>query len=129
MDTPTRIEIETFEGFNYVIEAGDKDAGNIPLRVGVKGTYPREREAAEDEDESVKVEKDKDFALTLKTRDEKLEKEQAFGQWTYTVSSWTLDSLLKKRGELVKEKEPEEEPAPAEPVDPVEGLLDLPSAS
>jgi hypothetical protein len=132
LDRPTLVAIDTFEGFHYDIKAGEKQDGKIPMRVAVKANYARERAAAEDEDESVKTQKDKEFADTLKTRDEKLQKEQALEQWTYLVSSWTLDSVLKKRGDLLKEREPEDKPedesgdAAAMPADPVEGLLDLP---
>ena len=38
LDAPTRISIETFEGFQYEIQAGEKTENNIPMRVVVKGT-------------------------------------------------------------------------------------------
>jgi len=130
LDQPRRILIETFDGFKYDIAAGSPIEGKIPMRVAVKGTYPRERDVAEDEDESVKTQKDKEFADTLGTLDEKLESEQALEKWTYLVSSWTLDSVLKKRADLVKEKEEEEAPVAPEPVvDPLEGILDIPTAN
>jgi hypothetical protein len=106
-DKPTIITIRTFDDFNYKIQAGQKEGDKYPMRVEVSASYARERQAPEDEDESVKAEKDKSFAAALKTRDEKLEKEQAFSNWTYLVSSWTLDSVLKKRGDLVKAKSEE----------------------
>lgn len=111
LDTPTTIAIQTFEGFHYHITAGDKTNSSIPMRVTVTADYPRERTPAEGEDETVKATKDKEFADTLKTRDEKLAKEKALGSWTYRVSSWTLDSILKNRSDLVKAKE---EPKPEE---------------
>ena len=130
LDQPKRIAIETFEGFHYDIATGKPMEGKMPLRVVVKGTYPRERDQAGDEDESVKAQKDKEFADMLKTRDEKLQNEQALEPWTFLVSSWTVDSVLKKRGDLVKDKEVAEPPAePEAPADPVEGLLDLPPAN
>ena len=60
--------------------------------------------------------------------------EQALQPWTYLVSSWTLDSLLKKRSDLVKAIEPEEATAPegseeSGAEDPVKNLLDLPEPS
>jgi len=77
LDNPTTIVVETFEGFRYEIQAGDKQDSNYPMSFRVQAIYPREREAVEGEDESVKAEQDKAFADTLKTRDEKLEKEKA----------------------------------------------------
>lgn len=127
LDAPTIIIIETFEGFVYEIQAGTKTADGIPMRVTAKGNFPRKREAAEDEDESVKLQKDTEFASNLKTLDERLEKEQALEPWTFLVSSWTLDSVLKRHGDLVKQPEPEEPPAGAT-ANPAEALLNLPSA-
>jgi len=131
LERPVLVRIETFEGFDYEIKVGTKSDSTLPLRVAVQATYPREREASEDEDASVKTQKDKEFADTLKTRDDKLAKEQALEKWTYRVSSWSFDSVLKKRGDLVKEKEPEEpQPGTTEaPADPVESLLNLPPAN
>jgi hypothetical protein len=127
LDQPTRITLETFDGFGYDITSGRTMEGKIPMRVAVRATYARERIADPDEDESVKAQKDSEFAETLKTRDEKFEQEQALQPWIFLVSSWTLDSVLKNRGDLVKEVA-EEEPAGAPEADanPVEGLLELP---
>jgi hypothetical protein len=36
---------------------------------------------------------------------EKLEKEQALGDWTYEVAAYTLNSVLKDRTELLKQEE------------------------
>ncbi len=133
LERPTVVRIETFEGFSYELKAGTNQDGNLPLRVAVKATYPRERPAVEGEEASVKAQKDKEFADTLKSRDQKLAKEQPLEKWTYQVSSWTLDSVLKKRGDLLKEKAAEEKAAeekpeaPAEPAsNPVEGLMPIP---
>jgi hypothetical protein len=40
-----------------------------------------------------------------------LDKEQAFSDWIYKVSSYTLSSLMKNRSELLKEPEAEDEAA------------------
>ncbi|MCU0771172.1 MAG: DUF4340 domain-containing protein [Verrucomicrobia bacterium] len=128
LDQPTVLRLETFDGFSYELKAGTNHNGNIALRVTVQGTYPRQREALEGEEDSVKLEKDKEFADTLKTRDAKLAREQALAKWTYQVSSWTLDSLLKKRADLLQAKESEANvETPAQPAsEPVEDLLTLP---
>jgi len=128
LDKPTVVRIETFDGFHYEIQVGTQRNTTLPLRATVTARFPRERQAPEDEEASVKTQKDKEFADTLKTREEKLAKEQALGKWTYEVSAWTLDSVLKKRGDLVKEKEPPTPEAPQTnaPADPVEGLMNLP---
>jgi len=88
LDKPTTLTIETFDGFFYEIKGGSKQEEMYPLRVAVKGRYPRERAAVEGEDESVNLQQDKEFADTLKTRDEKLAQEKSFEQWTYLVPTW-----------------------------------------
>jgi hypothetical protein len=115
LDKPTRIVIETFDGFHYEIQRGAKQEEQYPLRVTVRGDYPRERAAVEGEDEAGKLAKDKEFTETLKTRDEKLAREKSLEKWTYLVPSWTLNSVVKKRADWVKPKEdkPVEEPEPA----------------
>ena len=39
--------------------------------------------------------------------EEKLTQEKAFEKWTYLVSGWTVDSLLKERSQLLTEKKEE----------------------
>lgn len=127
LDSPTRIMIETFNGFDYDITSGRTVDGKLPIRVAVQGVYPRERVADEGEEASVKAQRDKVFSDALTLLDEKLKNEQALEPWTFLVSSWTLDPVLKKRGDLLKEKEAAESAAGAEAgVSPLEGLLDLP---
>ena len=46
----------------------------------------------------------KEFADSQKKLTDKLAAEKALEKWTYLVSDYTLDSLLKKRGELLSEK-------------------------
>ena len=59
-------------------------------------------EKAEDKDKI-----DKQFKEQQKKLEEKLAQEQAFQKWTYLVSSWTLDPLLKNRAQLLVEKKEE----------------------
>jgi hypothetical protein len=104
MDAPTEVTMETFEGFTYTLRVGAKQDDAYALTLTVTGDYPRERKAEEGEEEGIKATRDKEFTDTLKKLDDKLAKEKALAQWTYKVSSWTLDSVLKKRSELLKEK-------------------------
>jgi len=73
-----------------------------------------------DEKPEDKAKADKEFADNLKRWQDKLATESAFGKWTYQVASWTVDPLLKKRGELLEEK-PAETP-PVEAAEPPEFL-------
>ena len=56
--------------------------------------------------------KTQDFQEELK---EKLRKDSAFNVYAYRVSSYTVASILKKRTELLKDKEKEETESPAQP--------------
>lgn len=115
MDAPTEVAIETFDGFNYSLRVGAQQGDAYALVVGVEGSFPRERQAEEGEEDSVKAQRDKEFADALQKKDEKLSKEKALGKWTFKVSSWTLDSVLKNRSDLLKEKaEPAAEAAAPE---------------
>jgi hypothetical protein len=72
---------------------------------------------------------DKEFKEKLTKREEQLKAEQALGKWTFTVSKWTVDPILKKRSELLADKKPANSttnsPAATEP-DPID--LTEPSA-
>lgn len=107
LDNPTKVVIKTFGGFTYTIKVGDKLNGDYVMTVAVNGEHAREREPGKDEKPEDKKRLDKEFADNLKAFDDKLAKEKKFEGWTYKVSSYTLDSVLKKRSELLKEKKEE----------------------
>lgn len=110
LDAPRRAAIETFEGYNYQLQLGKMgEEDNYALRVDVSGDYPTEREPAEDEKEEDKAKLDKEFKDKLDTLQEKLKQEKALENWTYSMSKWSVDFLLKNRSELLKD--PEEEAA------------------
>lgn len=101
------ITIETFDGFTYNIDAAkEKDGDKYYLKVDVKADLPKERKAGEKEKPEDKAKLDKEFKDKQDKLKEKLAKEQAYGKWTYVVSNWTLNSLLKDRSDLLKKEEP-----------------------
>ncbi|HEU5069626.1 MAG TPA: DUF4340 domain-containing protein [Verrucomicrobiae bacterium] len=107
LDHPTTIQLETFDGFHYTLKVGNKTNDDEVLTVGVEGTFPRTRTPGKDEKAEDKTKLDKEFADNLKKLDDKLGKEKAFEGWTYLVPSYTLDSLIKNRSELLVEKKDE----------------------
>lgn len=128
------LRLETFDGFTYTIQAGEKRDDNVPMTVTVAATYARERKAPEGESAEDKARLDKEFADNLKRLDEKLAREKGFAGRVFLVSSWTLDSLLKPRAELLaappapeaKDEDGDDAaPADAEPLK----LLDLPTGN
>jgi len=108
-DSPVLAKLTTFDGFTYDVKIGKPDSeDNYPVHLSVSADIQQEREKPEDEKEEDTERLDTEFAAAKKTLEEKLEKEKAFEKWTYKVSKWTVDALLNKRSDLVKEKEEEE---------------------
>jgi hypothetical protein len=109
LDQPLIARLETFEGFAYSVKVGNKtDDDKYYVSVQVEGNFDRERAPMADETEEDKERLDREFKEKLAKLDEKLAREQASGRWVYLVSKWTVDGLLKGRGELLESKtEPE----------------------
>jgi len=115
LDKPMLAKIETVDGFNYEIKAGNKvspDKDEYYLQMAVSGNFPKERAAGKDEKPEDKTKLDKEFQDKVKKLEEKLKAEKAYEKWTYLVSKWTIDPLFKERKDLLVEKK--EEPKPAD---------------
>jgi hypothetical protein len=109
LDHPTTATIETFEGFTYTIKLG-KWAGtedNYAFQMSVAGNFPKERTPGKDEKKEDKEKLDKEFADSRKKLEDKLKNEKQFEKWTYNVSKWTVDNLLKERKDFLAEKKEE----------------------
>ena len=104
LNQPTVVAIETFDGFNYAIKVGAKTNENYFLTLTVAATLPKERTVGKDEKPEDKAKLDKEFADQQKKLGEKLALEKAFEPWTYLVSGWTVDPLLKERAQLLVDK-------------------------
>jgi hypothetical protein len=128
---PTQITLETFDGFTYTLKAGAKTNENYPVQLAVSANLPKERTPGKDEKPEDKAKLDKDFKDAQKKLEERLAQEKKLEGWTFLVSGWTLDSVLKVRTDLLAEKkEPAKEPgdAPAPATNGVPDLLNLPNA-
>ena len=114
LNQPKLVAVETFDGFNYTIRIGSKTNENYYLTLSVDANLPKERTAGKDEKPEDKPKLDKEFADQQHKLGEKLAAEKAFAPWTYLVSGWTVDSLLKERTQLLVEKkeEPKSETQP-----------------
>lgn len=112
MNQPVVAHIQTFDDLAYTVKVGSKTADdNYYVQVSVTGDLPKEREVPADEKPEDKEKADKEFADKLQKAKEKLDAEAKLQNWTYLVSKWTVDSLLKTRADLLAEKkadEPEE---------------------
>jgi hypothetical protein len=107
LDKPTIVTLDTFDNFTYTLKVGQKTNENYPLLVAVSAQLPKERTPGKDEKAEDKDKLDKQFKEQQKKLEDKLAQERAFQNWTYLVSSWTLDPLLKNRSQLLVEKKEE----------------------
>jgi hypothetical protein len=109
LDHATTGTIETFDGFSYTIKLGKLAGGedNFALQMNVAGSFPKERTPGKDEKKEDKEKLDKEFADNRKKLEDKLKNEKQFEKWTYNVTKWTVDSLLKERKDFLPEKKEE----------------------
>jgi len=120
LDKPTTVTLDTFDNFTYTLKVGQKTNDNLPLVVSVAADLPKDRAPGNDEKPEDKDKLDKEFKEKQKKLEEKLTQEKPFEKWTYLVSNWTLDQLLKERAQLLIEKkeEPKKEDKPAATIEP-----------
>jgi len=112
LDNPTVATLTTFDGFTYTLKIAKHTNDDYRLQVAVSGSFPKERTAGKDEKPEDKARLDKEFKDNLKKLEEKLKTEQAYGKWTYIVSKWTVEPLLKERKDVLAEKKTEEPTKP-----------------
>ena len=116
LDKPTTITIGTFDGLVYTLKVGAKTDDRLAMALTVAGNFPRDRSAGQDEKPEDKSKLDQAFADNLKKLEVKLAREKSFEKWTYLVSGYTLDSVMKMRPELLQEKKTEPASTNAAPV-------------
>jgi hypothetical protein len=125
---PTVVTIKTFDDFAYTLKVGTKTNDNYPLMVSVSATLPTERVAGTNEAAADKEKLDKEFKEKQKTLAAKLDAEKKLENWIFLVSSWTLDSVLKQRSQLMVEKKEEPKPEGATNAPPAVLHDELPHA-
>lgn len=103
----TVVTVETFDNLTYKVNVGAKTNENQYLALTLTADLPKERTPGKDEKAEDKPRLDKEFADAQKKLQDKLTKEKAFEKWVYIVPSWTVDSVLKERSQLLAEKKPE----------------------
>jgi len=109
MDHPAVAKLDTFDGFSYTVKIGRKGTNdeNCYFVMDVTADFPKERVPGKDEKPEDKEKLDKEFKDKISKFEEKLKSEKTFGKWTYLVSKWTVDPLLKERKDLLTEKKEE----------------------
>jgi len=119
---PTTLTIETFDGLTYAVQTGAQTNSDVFVNVMVTANLVKERTPGKDEKPEDKAKLDKEFADNLKKLETKVADESALSKWTYLLPNWTMESLLKKRSELLeskKEETPEDKTTPP-------GALEIP---
>lgn len=120
MDKPAATAvIETFDGFTYTVKVGgvapkanDTDAeDNRYMSVAVDAKFPEARTLPAPKEDGKPAETDEDkkrkdelFTTEVTKLKERLAKQQAMTPYTFVVSKFVVDPLLKKRSELMKDK-------------------------
>lgn len=101
----TQVRIVTFDDFIYDIKVVKKTAEGSDkyfMTVDVSAKIPAERAPVKDEKEADKKKADEAFANGKKILEAKLAKEQKLAGWGYEVSEYAVNTLLKKRSEIVQ---------------------------
>ncbi|HVK59136.1 MAG TPA: DUF4340 domain-containing protein, partial [Candidatus Kapabacteria bacterium] len=108
MKEPTIAKIATFDGLLYTVTIGSiTNEENLYLKLDVAGDLAKERVPGSDEKPEDKEKLDKEFKEKAGKLEEKLKNEQQFAKWTYIVSKYTVDPLLKPRTDFLAEKKAE----------------------
>lgn len=106
---PMTATVETFEGFTYQIKIGSKTPEeNYHLQVATSASLAGERTPGKDEKPEDKEKLDKEFKEKQDKLKEKLAKEKALANWTYLVSKWNIDAILKNRADFMADKKGDE---------------------
>ena len=111
-----KAKITTFDGFTYDVQVAkqSKDGSDkYYMTVSVSADIPKARTPGKDEKEEDKKKADEAFNADKKAKEDKLAKEKKFAGWVYEVSEYTVNNLLKKRGEITKIDPPKATAAPA----------------
>jgi hypothetical protein len=115
LDKPAVITIDTFDNFTYTLKVGQKTNEIYPLTVTVSAQLAQARAPGKDEKPEDKDKLDKEFKEKQKKIEDKLAEEKRLEKWTYLVSNWPLEPVMKDRSQLLAEKKEEKKEESAAP--------------
>jgi hypothetical protein len=102
LDKPAVVKLETFDNFSYTVHIGKStNDDSFPLKVTVTADLAKERTPGKDEKPEDKAKLDKEFKEKIDKLKEKLNKEKGYEKWTYLMSKWSVENLLKPRSEFM----------------------------
>jgi hypothetical protein len=108
------VNLETFDGFKYTLEIG----GEAPdqsrfFRFKVSADLPAKRTPEPNESPDDKKKKDDEFNKQQEALKTRLAAEQKLQNWIFEVESYSLETFLKPRKDILKEASPTQGPKPA----------------
>jgi hypothetical protein len=108
------VNLQTFDGFKYTLEIG----GEAPeqsrfFRFKVSADLPAKRAAEPNESPDEKKKKDEEFNKQQEALKTRLAAEQKLQNWVFEVESYSLETFLKPRKDILKEASPAPAPKPA----------------
>ena len=103
----TVLTVETFDGFTYVANIGAKKDDNYSVTFKVAANLPAKRVAAKTEKPEEKIKLDQAFKAEHAKLAAKLAKEQQYEKWVYLLPAYSVDEVLKTRGQLLAEPKKE----------------------
>ncbi len=97
------LTVETFDGFTYVVRIGGKKDDDHAVTFSVAANLPARRVPASDEKPADKARLDQAFMAQHDKLSAKLAKEKKLEGWIYSVPAYSIDPILKSRGQLLAE--------------------------
>jgi Domain of unknown function (DUF4340) len=102
LNAPFEAELKTFDGFSYSIILGKPGPGKARyFQVKVSADFPTTRSPSGDETPEAKRKNDEEFDRKIAALKERLKKEKRFEEWIYLVPDSTVESILKRRDEIL----------------------------
>ena len=110
--------ITTFDKFTYTVKLASKSGDDYYVQMAVSADIPKERTPGKDEKPEDKDKLDKEFKDKVQKLQDKLKAEKPYEKWTYVVTKYTIDNLLKERKDFIAEKKEEPKPGDAAKAEP-----------
>jgi len=99
--------IDTAAGFHYIVNVGDKNELNeYLLTFDVDAKFDDKRAPVKDESEEDKKKRDEEFSQAVEAQKKKLAYEKSLSGKVFKVRSYVIDTINKKRADLMKQAGP-----------------------
>jgi hypothetical protein len=114
LNKPVTVDLATFDGFKYTLEIGGTGPDESRFfRFKVSADLSAKRTAEPNESPDDKKKKDDEFNKQQEALKTRLTAEQKLQNWVFEVESYSLETFLKPRKDILKEPSPSPAPRPA----------------